>query len=99
MQSACYRLSAGGYDFKGETIPGEIERMRKREEIMSKSAQKIIPAGHIQIKENVLKMDNLAGVSESKALWAKDLHLPREAEYTFFAACGYQHMNYLQGST
>jgi Fe-S oxidoreductase len=65
--------------------------------MMSKSAKRIIPAGHIQIKENVLKMDNLAGVSESKALWAKDLHLPREAEYTFFAACGYQHMNYLQG--
>jgi Fe-S oxidoreductase len=64
---------------------------------MSKSAKRIIPAGHIQIKENVLKMDNLAGVSESKALWAKDLHLPKEAEYTFFAGCGYQHMNYLQG--
>lgn len=64
---------------------------------MSKSVKRIIPAGHIQIRENVLEKDNLAGVSESKALWAKDLHLPREAEYTFFAACGYQHMKYLQG--
>lgn len=71
--------------------------MQKRGKIMSKSAPKIIPAGHIQIRENVLQMDNLAGVSESKALWAKDLGLPGEAEYTFFAACGYQHMKYLQG--
>ena len=64
---------------------------------MSKSLRNIVPAGHIHIKENVLEKDNLTGVSESKALWAKDLALPRKAEYTFFAACGYQHMKYVEG--
>lgn len=64
---------------------------------MSKSLRNIVPAGHIHIKENVLEKDNLTGVSESKALWAKDLTLPRKAEYTFFAACGYQHMKYVEG--
>ena len=64
---------------------------------MSKSLRNIVPVGHIHIKENVLEKDNLTGVSESKALWAKDLALPRKAEYTFFAACGYQHMKYVEG--
>jgi Fe-S oxidoreductase len=64
---------------------------------MSKSLRNVVPAGHIHIKENVLEKDNLTGVSESKALWAKDLDLPKKAEYTFFAACGYQHMKYVEG--
>ena len=64
---------------------------------MSKSLKDVVPAGHIHIKENVLEKDNVTGVSESKALWAKDLDLPRKAEYTFFAACGYQHMKYVEG--
>ena len=64
---------------------------------MSKSLRNVVPAGHIHIKENVLEKDNLTGVSESKALWAKDLDLPQKAEYTFFAACGYQHMKYVEG--
>ena len=64
---------------------------------MSKSAKNIIPVGHIHIKENVMEKDNVTGVSESKALWAEDLHLPQKAEYTFFAACGYQHMKYVEG--
>ena len=64
---------------------------------MSKSLRNVVPAGHIHIKENVLEKDNVTGVSESKALWAKGLSLPRKAEYTFFAACGYQHMKYVEG--
>lgn len=64
---------------------------------MSKSLRNVVPAGHIHIKENVLEKDNLTGVSESKALWAKDLDLPKKAKYTFFAACGYQHMKYVEG--
>lgn len=64
---------------------------------MNKSAKGVIPVGHIQIKENVLEKDNVTGVSESKSLWAKDLDLPKKAEYTFFAACGYQHMKYVEG--
>jgi heterodisulfide reductase subunit B len=64
---------------------------------MSNPANKIIPAGHLYVKENVLKKDNLTGVSESKALWAKGLNLPRAAEYLFFAGCGYQQMKYIEG--
>jgi Fe-S oxidoreductase len=64
---------------------------------MNKSLRNVVPEGHIYIKENVLEKDNLTGVSESKALWAKGLGLPRKAEYTFFAACGYQHMKYVEG--
>ena len=64
---------------------------------MSNPAKKIIPAGHLYVKENVLKKNNLTGVSESKALWAKGLNLPRAAEYLFFAGCGYQQMKYIEG--
>ncbi len=64
---------------------------------MSQSAKHIIPAGHLHIKENILDKDNLTGVSESRALWARDLGLPREGEYTFFAGCGYQQMKYVEG--
>lgn len=64
---------------------------------MSEFLKNVVPAGHIHIKENVLEKDNLTGVSESKALWAKDLDLPKKTEYTLFAACGYQHMKYVEG--
>jgi heterodisulfide reductase subunit B len=64
---------------------------------MGNPAKKIIPAGHVYVKENVLKKSNLTGVSESKALWAKDLGLAQKAEYMFFAGCGYQQMKYVEG--
>ena len=31
---------------------------------MGNPAKKIVPAGHLYVKENVLKKDNLTGVSE-----------------------------------
>lgn len=64
---------------------------------MSKELKQTIPAGHAYIKENVVTKDCLTGVSEGKELWAKDLNLPRQGEYTFFAGCGYQHMKYVEG--
>jgi Fe-S oxidoreductase len=64
---------------------------------MSKPAREIIPAGHVYVKDNVLQKSNLTGISENKALWAKDLGLPKKAEYTFFAGCGYQQMKYIEG--
>jgi heterodisulfide reductase subunit B len=64
---------------------------------MGNPAKKIIPAGHMYVKENVLTKNNLTGVSESKALWAKDLGLAQKAEYMFFAGCGYQQMKYIEG--
>lgn len=64
---------------------------------MSDSAKHVIPVGQLHIKENILDRDNLTGVSDNRALWAKDLGLPRKNEYTFFAGCGYQHMKYVDG--
>ena len=64
---------------------------------MSEPLKHIIPVGHTYIKDNVLEKDNLTGVTESKALWVKDLNLAKEAEYIFFAGCGYQHMKYVEG--
>ena len=40
---------------------------------------------------------NITGVPESRAIWAKDLNLSKDAEYTFFAGCGYQHMKSVEG--
>ena len=37
--------------------------------MMSRSAKHIIPAGCIQIKDNVLRKENLTGVSDNKADW------------------------------
>ncbi|WP_169432923.1 (Fe-S)-binding protein [Desulfotignum balticum] len=64
---------------------------------MGKAYKEVIPAGHIQIKENVQHKDNLTGISEKKELWAKDLNLSRAGEYTFFAGCGYQQIRYIEG--
>jgi fumarate reductase (CoM/CoB) subunit B len=64
---------------------------------MNRSAKHLIPVGCIQIRDNVLESGNLTGVSENKATWAKDLNLSTEAEYIFFAGCGYQQMKYVEG--
>ena len=64
---------------------------------MGKAYKNVIPAGHIQIKENVQRKDNLTGISENKELWAQGLNLPETGEYTFFAGCGYQQMKYIEG--
>jgi Fe-S oxidoreductase len=62
---------------------------------MSKSLNDIVPAGHLYVRENILKKNNLTGIAENKAAWAKGLQLPKTAEYLFFAGCGYQHMKYV----
>lgn len=64
---------------------------------MSKSLKELIPIPHIYIRENILEKGNIPGVAGDKAAWAKDLNLPRKAEYTFFAGCGYQFMRYAEG--
>jgi len=64
---------------------------------MSKSLKDVIPISHIYMRDNVLKKGNIPGVAGDKTEWAKDLNLPRKAEYTFFAGCGYQFMRYVEG--
>ena len=64
---------------------------------MSKSLKNVVPVPHIYIRENVLEKGNIAGVAGDKTAWAKDLNLPRQAEHTFFAGCGYQFMRYVEG--
>ena len=64
---------------------------------MSKLLETVIPVGHIYIRESVLERGNIFGVAEDKSAWAKNLNLPRKADYTFFAGCGYQLMRYARG--
>lgn len=64
---------------------------------MNSPGKPIIPVGHVYVKDNVLNKSNLTGISDNKALWAKDLNLARSGEYTFFAGCGYQQMKYVEG--
>lgn len=66
---------------------------------MKNTVKNVVPVGHIYIRGNVLEKGNIIGVEEDKAAWAKDLDLPRQAEYTFFAGCGYQFMKYAEGMT
>ena len=64
---------------------------------MDKALKGVVPDGHIYIKGNVLEKGNPVGVSHDMTAWAKELNLPRDAEYTFFAGCGYQSMKYVEG--
>jgi Fe-S oxidoreductase len=66
---------------------------------MKNTIKNVVPVGHRYIRGNVLEKGNIIGVEEDKAAWAKDLDLPRQAEYTFFAGCGYQFMKYAEGMT
>jgi Cysteine-rich domain len=75
----------------------ETDDRRRLVQIMDKTLKDIVPVGHIYIRENVLVKGNVAGVKADKAAWAKGLGLPRQAEYNFFAGCGYQFMKYLEG--
>ena len=64
---------------------------------MAKALKDVVPVGHIYIKENVQEKMNPIGVVHARSEWAKDLNLPRESEYTFFAGCGYQSLKYAEG--
>lgn len=64
---------------------------------MSPVSDKIIPVGHTYIRGSVLEKGNIFGVAEDKSAWAKNLNLPRKADYIFFAGCGYQIMRYAGG--
>ena len=64
---------------------------------MKKSVKNVIPVPHLYMRENVLEKGNIPGVAGDKAEWAKNLNLPREAEYMFFGGCGYQFMRYVEG--
>ncbi len=64
---------------------------------MNKALKGVVPDGHIYIKGNVLDKGNPVGVTQDMTAWAKELNLPRDAEYTFFAGCGYQSMKYVEG--
>lgn len=64
---------------------------------MKTPLKRLIPAGHIYIRDSILEKANIVGVSIDRAAWAKDLDVPKRAEYTFFAGCGYQFMKYAEG--
>jgi len=64
---------------------------------MSKVFEGVVPTGHVYIRESVLEKGNIFGVAENKSAWAKNLNIPKKAEYIFFAGCGYQLMKYAGG--
>jgi hypothetical protein len=64
---------------------------------MTKVYEGVIPAGHVYIRDSVMEKGNIFGAKVAKSAWAKDLNLPRKAEYIFFAGCGYQLMRYAGG--
>ena len=64
---------------------------------MSPVSHKIIPVGHAYIRGSILESGNIFGVAEDKSAWAKNLNLPRKADYILFAGCGYQIMRYAGG--
>lgn len=64
---------------------------------MNKALKGIVPEGYNYIKDNIINKGNIVGVAQDKAAWAKGLNLPKQAEYTFFAGCGYQFMRYAEG--
>jgi Fe-S oxidoreductase len=63
---------------------------------MNKALKGVVPEGHIYIRGNVLEKGNPVGITHDMTAWAKELNLPRDAEYTFFAGCGYQSMKYAE---
>jgi len=64
---------------------------------MNDTYKGVIPVGHTYIRDSILEKGNIFGVTGKKSAWAKDLNLPKKAEYTFFAGCGYQLMRYAGG--
>jgi Fe-S oxidoreductase len=62
---------------------------------MNKDYKALIPVGHIHVRESILDKGNVVGVNKDRAKWARRMDLPKEAEYTFFAGCGYQLMKYI----
>ncbi len=55
----------------------------------------VIPQGHLLLRDNIVKKDNLFGFSpKEKARWAEGLNLPKRGERILFAGCGYQFMPY-----
>jgi Fe-S oxidoreductase len=63
---------------------------------MNKPLKGVIPIPHIYIRGNILEKGNIPGVAGDKAVWAKDLNLPKQGEYMFYAGCGYQFMRYAE---
>lgn len=50
-----------------------------------------MPPGLTYLADNIITSQNILGVTkEQGARWAQKLELPRQAETTFFAGCGYQ---------
>ncbi len=62
--------------------------------------KRLIPPGLIYLADNITSKQNVLGAAKAtKARWAKDLHLAKEAETIFFAGCGYQYGSALESLT
>jgi len=58
---------------------------------------KLIPQGHVLIRDNIKDKGNLFGApAKTRVEWAKGLGLPHKGETIFFAGCGYQLMKHAE---
>ena len=59
--------------------------------------KELVPPGLTYLADNITSKHNILGASKGTgAKWAKNLHLPKEAETIFFAGCGYQYNSELE---
>jgi len=57
----------------------------------------LVPPGLTYLADNIITHQNILGVTkEQSARWAQKLDLPKQAETTFFAGCGYQYSAQLE---
>ena len=61
---------------------------------MAEKSNNIIPRAHLYMKDSVIQKDNPLGISGDRSKWASNLNFDENAEYLFFAGCGYQTMKY-----
>ena len=59
-----------------------------------KKNKNIIPRAYFYIKDSVIEKDNPLGISGDRSQWASKLSFDDDADYIFFAGCGYQTMKY-----
>ena len=61
---------------------------------MEQKNKNIIPRAYFYIKDSVCEKNNPMGISGDRSKWASQLTFDKNADYLFFAGCGYQTMKY-----
>ena len=61
---------------------------------MEQKNKNVIPRAYFYMKDSVAEKSNPLGVSGDRSRWASKLVFDEDADYIFFAGCGYQTMKY-----